>query len=123
MMGLYTCYNEDKNGPFQEALDISKKEYLIWRHPVVVKKNLRYPAKIIIKISGEKRYYKGDLLLVKEMEAFNPEIFSKDTKHRPSKWISTNEKFKSVFFISNLEEVEEPEEIKGLAPPQGIKYV
>jgi hypothetical protein len=123
MRGLYTSYNESKNGPFQEALDISCNEYLIWRHPVPVKKNLKYPTKIIVRISGKEKYYKGDLLLVKEMVAFNPEIFFKDRKHRPSKWTESNEGFKSVFFISNLTEVGEPEEIKGMAPPQGIRYV
>jgi hypothetical protein len=124
MLGLYICYNEKKTGYFQEAIEMSNREYLIWRHPVSIKRKLMYPAKIIIKVTGEDRYYKGDLLLVKEYTAFKTEIFSEDVKHRPSVWKNAPKRvWKSVLFISNLQKVPCPVAVRGMHPPQGIRYI
>ena len=124
MEGIYVCYNEKKAGNFKEAIEMSNKEYLIWRHPVSIKRRLKYPAKILIKISGEDRYYKGDLLLVKEYGAFKTAIFYEDVKHRPTIWRNpSKESWKSVLFISNLQEVLDPVEARGIHPPQGVRYI
>lgn len=124
MDGIYICYNEKKTGDFKEAIEMSNREYLIWRHPAPIKRSFKYPAKIIIKISGEDRYYKGDLLLVKEYAAFKTTIFYKDIKHRPTNWKNAPEKkWKSVLFIANLQKVLEPTEVRGMYPPQGVRYI
>lgn len=124
MIGLYVCYNEKITGNFEDAVEIANKEYLIWRHPVPVKRQLRYPTKIIIKISGEDRYYKGNLLLAKEYNAFNPSIFNDYVKHRPSVWKNAPEKdWKCVLFISNLRHTLDPVEIHDMHPPQGVRYI
>jgi hypothetical protein len=124
MEGIYICYNEKKTGDFKEAIEISNREYLMWRHPVSVIRRLKYPTKIIIKVSGENRYYKGDLLLVKEYAAFKTTIFYKDTKHRPFNWKNAPERdWKSVLFMSNLQEVLEPVEVRRMHPPQGVRYI
>ena len=121
MLGLYVCYNEKLAGNFEEAVKVSNKEYLIWRHPVHVRRLLKYPTKIIIKISGEDRYYRGDLLLVKEYDAFNPKIFDDYANHRPEVWKDAPERiWKCVFFIANLKNVSEPAETSDIHPPQGV---
>jgi hypothetical protein len=88
MEGVYVCYNEKETGSFEEAIEKANREYLIWRHPSPIKRELKFSTKIIIKISGEDRYYKGDLLLVMEYGAFNPKIFYEDLNHRPAIWKS-----------------------------------
>ncbi len=124
MIGLYVCYNEKEAGNFEEAVKIANKGYLIWRHPVSVIRPLKYPTKIIVKISDEKRYYKGDLLLVKEYDAFNLRIFDDYVKHRPAVWKNAPErKWKCVLFISNLQSVFEPLEVRGMHPPQAFRYI
>ena len=124
MEGIYVCYNEKKAGNFKEPIEMSNREYLIWRHPVSIKRRLKYPSKIIIKVSGEDRYYKGDLLLVKEYGAFKTTIFYEDVNHRPSTWRNpSKEGWKSVLFISNLQEILKPAEVCGMYPPQGVRYI
>lgn len=124
MEGIYVCYNEKKTGDFKEAIELSNREYLIWRHPAPIKRKLKYPAKIIIKVSSEDRYYKGDLLLVKEYAAFKTTLFYEDIKHRPLNWKDAPEKkWKSVLFISNLQEVLEPVEVRDMHPPRSVIYI
>ena len=124
MDGIYICYNENKTGNFKEAVEMSNREYLIWRHPVSINRRLKYPAKIIIKVSGEDRYYKGDLLLAKEYGVFKAAIFYEDVKHRPFVWRkASKEDWKSVLFISNLQEVFAPDEVRSIHPPQGVRYI
>jgi len=123
MKGLYVCYNEIGNGPFDEAIKFANEGYLIWRHPSPCKQELKFPSKILIKISGKLIYYLGTLLLVRNDTDFNPEIFINDHKHRPVLWRKPSDKTKSVFFITNLEEIEEPLFVKNKHPPQGITYI
>jgi hypothetical protein len=124
MLGPYVCYNEKETGNFENAVTIANKGYLIWRHPVSINRPLKFPTKIIIKISGEERYYRGDLLLVREYAAFNPSIFDDYVKHRPPVWKNGPEKeWKSVLFISNLETTTDPPEVRGMHPPQAVIYV
>lgn len=124
MVGLYVCYNEKETGNFEEAVKIANKGYLIWRHPVSVNRPLKYPSKIIIKISGEERYYRGDLLLAREYHAFSPSIFDDYVKHRPPIWKNAPEReWKCVLFISNLRSVLDPPEVRGMYPPQGFRYI
>ncbi len=124
MVGLYVCYNKKEAGNFEEAVKTANKGYLIWRHPVSVNRSLKYPTKIIIKISGEDRYYRGDLLLVREYDVFNPRIFDDYVKHRPLIWKNAPErKWKCVLFISNLQGVLDPLEVRSMHPPQGIRYI
>ncbi len=122
MNGVYVCYSEEKQGDFSEVVEMSNDEYLIWRHKTSIRREMRYPAKVIIKISKKDIYYVGDLLLVKEYEAFNPEIFIKDERHRPVAWSESSDDTKSVLFIANLQEVPEPEEVKDIHPPRGVAY-
>jgi len=124
MVGLYVCYNEKEAGNFEEAVKIANKGYLIWRHPVSVNRPLKYPTKIIIKISGEERYYRGDLLLVREYNAFNPSIFDDYVEHRPLVWKNAPEReWRCVLFISNLQAVLDPPEVHGMHPPQAVTYI
>ena len=103
---------------------MSNREYLIWRHPVPINKRIKYPAKIIIKVSGEDRYYKGVLLLAKEYGAFKAAIFHEDVKHRPSIWKKAPARdWKSVLFISDLQETRDLADVDGMHPPQGVRYI
>lgn len=122
MKGIYICYNESKNGPFDEAVTISKQSYLIWKHSSPCKSIYKFPTKILIQLSGKDVYYEGELLLVRNFSDLNPKIFL-EPKHRPKKWRNTIEDAKAGFFISNLREVEPSLDIKETHPPQGIKYV
>ena len=124
MYGIYVCYNEKVTGNFEEAIEKANREYLIWRHPAPIRRKLKYPTKIIIKISGEDRYYKGDLLLVSGYGVFNAKIFYEDLDHRPAIWKSAPEKdWKSVLIISNLQQVLDPVEVYRMHPPQGVRYI
>jgi len=122
MLGIYTCYNEKAFGSIKKAAEVSS-EFLIWDLPVPVKRHLKYPTKIIIRVKGGKIFYQGDLLLVMQCNELDAHIFTEPNKHRPLNWVKTQPYNKSVLFISNLQEVDEPEEIKGRAAPQGIIYV
>ena len=121
MIGLYTSYNEEENGSIEEPIKISNQGYLIFKHGSPCKRQLKYPTKILLRVSKKGDYYLGDLLLFRDYLDFNPMIF-KDPKHRPLRWQSNEGESKSVFFISNLQKVEEPSDLRGQHPPQGITY-
>ncbi len=123
MEGIYISYDEQKRGNIEEAVEVANREYLIWRNPKAVKRKLKYPAKIIIRIKGQERYYMGSLLAVVDYKAFNPEFLKKYFRHRPSRWEYSPEKnWKSIFLITNLRATEKPDEIRNKYPPQGITY-
>ena len=123
MLGLYVSYNEKKNGSFDEVLEISNKEYLMWKHNSLCKRMLTYPTKIIIRTTVKKEYYKGNLLLVRPYKDFNKNIFNTDISHRPSGWRLSRDDVKTVFFISNLKRIVAPKNFLGKHPPQGITYI
>ena len=123
MEGLYVCYSEKKAGNFNEAVNISNNEYLIWRHKKAITRRLKYPTKIVIKISGKDIYYFGDLLLVKDYSAFNSDIFIEDIIHRPTMWREPDTECKSVLFIANLRRINQPEVTKSKHPPQAFAYI
>ena len=123
MIGILVCYNEDKNGPFDEAIRLSNESYVIWKNPTSMIKDLKYPTKIIIKISGMEEYYLGNLLMARPFKDFNPRIFVEDKKHRPSNWTSGEEESEYVFFISDLKNVQKPKEINDVQPQPGVVYV
>lgn len=123
MEGIYVSYDEKKRGDIGDAIKVAKNEYLIWRSPSAVRRKLRYPTKVIIRIKGQERYYRGDLLAIVDYEAFKPEFLRKYFRHRPTMWEKTSERnWKSVFFITNLQAVKRPNEIRGKQPPQSITY-
>ena len=139
MRGLYVSYKENqkccsvhniKNGSIDDLIRISKKEYLIFENKKACKGNLRFPTKVLITTVPKKRfgkYYKGNLLLVMNYSDVNSKILE-DPKHRPMPWIEMCQKCekvkaKSVFFISNLESIPEPPNLKGKNPPQTFTYI
>ncbi|HHT9115752.1 MAG: hypothetical protein HY607_09500 [Planctomycetes bacterium] len=125
--GIYMSYNERKNGDFQEAVDISNnRDYVVWLDKSLIKRKL---TNIIIKITGQKRYYEGKLLEIKYFDTINYDINTHEANHRPKCWRNGYSKppipgkdFKSVFYISELREVEEPPEVKEIPPPQRPVY-
>jgi len=123
MEGIYVSYNEENNGNFDEAVAMSNKGYIIWKHGSPSTKQLNFPTKIIIKVTKKEEYYLGDLLLIRPYKDFDPRIFNEDVEHRPSNWITHTGESKTVLFISNLKNVPEPTEVAGMHPPQGIVYI
>lgn len=119
----YVCYNEEKHGSFDEPVKMSNKSYIIWRHGFRCTKEFKYPAKILIKISGKNIWYLGTLLLMRDHNDFVPEFWDKDIKHRPSNWKGAESNAKSVFFITDLKQYEPETRIRDQQPPQGVYYI
>jgi hypothetical protein len=131
--GLYVSYNENKNGLFDEAVQVSNQPGgLTWleksrRNP----EQLHCPTDIIVRLTGQDRYFRGRLDAVKSADNLNPNFALEERNHRPSAWRKRDEEacprpnmdFKSVFFIRILQEVPLPSEVKGRRPPQSPVYV
>jgi hypothetical protein len=123
MLGVYVSFDEKQNGSFDEAVDMSNDEYIIWKDRSSCKQKLNYPARILIKIKGEEKYYSGTLLLMRPYVDFDPTIFAKDTTHRPSLWRADKGEAKTVFFISGLNKINKPPQIANIAPMQRPIYI
>ena len=127
MLGVYVSFNEKQNGSFDEAVDMSNDEYVIWKDRSPCKRKLKYPANILIKIIKEIKdkevYYKGKLLLVRPYADFDPTIFVKDTTHRPSSWRTDKGDAKTVFFISGLKKIDKPSQVANTGSPQRPIYI
>jgi hypothetical protein len=131
---MYVSYNEKKNGAFEEAVRISNQSAgLTWldksrRKP----EELDYPTAIFVRLTREERYFRGILVNVKSADNLDPNFALGERDHRPSAWRDKdiqacprpNKDFKSVFFISTLQEMsQQPREVENLRPPQGPVYV
>lgn len=86
--GLYVSYNEKKNGTFDGAVQVSNRAgRLTWldksrRRP----EELHYPTYIVIRLTGQERYFRGVLDAVKSAEDLDPDFALKECDHRPSAW-------------------------------------
>jgi hypothetical protein len=103
--GIYVSYNKQKNGRFQEAVDISNERgYLIWleRSPVNPREFL-FPIMIVIRIAEEDRYYQGKLIAVHRREEVDPDELLRERGHRPEAWVHVDQHgyadFQSVFYF------------------------
>jgi len=123
MLGVYVSFDEKQNGSFDEAVGMSNDEYIIWKDRSSCKQKLNYPARILIKMKSEEKYYSGTLLLMRSYADFDPTIFAKDTTHRPSSWRTDKGEAKTVFFISGLEKVSKPSVIDNISPMQRPIYI
>ena len=135
--GLYVSYNEDRNGVFDEAVQISKEPggHLTWldksrRKP----EELHCPTDIFVRLKGhdgQERYFRGILDAINLADNLDPNFALQERSHRPRVWRERddkacplpNEDFKSVFFIRDLQEVPLPSEVKGRHPPQSPAYI
>jgi hypothetical protein len=127
--GLYVSYNEDKNGPFDEAIEISRRlGSVTWLdNSPLNPERLNYPTDIIVRLTGQERYFRGILLGIASADTLKPNFLDGERNHRPSSWRERerqdNGSFKSVLFISRLQAVTRPREVENLAPPQHPTYV
>ena len=128
--GLYVSYNEDKNGPFDEAVEISKTRGCVtWLDSFKLNpKQLHYPTDIFIRLTGpQERYFKGTLLAIAPRETLPANFLDGERNHRPPVWQQRDHAkgdFKSVLFISHLQRLDsQPLEVKNSAPPQHPTYV
>jgi hypothetical protein len=131
--GLYVSYSEEKNGLFDEAVQISNRSGgLIWldksrRRP----ESLHYPTDIFVRLSGQERYFRGTLVDIRLADGLNRDFALEEQAHRPSRWRDRdvkacprpNKDFRSVFFIHALHEVPSPPEVANIKPPQSPVYV
>lgn len=128
-LGLYVSYNEQLNGPFQHAVEISNTtDYVIWLDRSVVDPNkFTFPTPIVIRLSGQDLYYRGELLDIRRAHDVDKEAILSETTHRPVEWQdqdrSTDQDFRSVLYIHGLREVPPPTEVLGKHPPQSPYYV
>jgi hypothetical protein len=123
--GLYVSYNEGlATGPIDAAVEISNRYGCVaWIDPSALKPNrLKYPTDIIVRLSGQERYFRGILLAVANWDSLPAEFMEREVNHRPVTWRNT-ENGKSVLFISHLREVSKPQETVGIDPNQRPVYV
>ncbi len=124
--GLYLSYNEGDNGPFQEAVEISNRLGCVtWFDRFHLDpKRLHYPADVIIRLTGQERYFRGILLAVAAADTLAGNFEDGERNHRPAAWQrQRNGDFKSVLFISRLQEISRPREVQHRSPPQHPTYV
>lgn len=129
--GLYVSYDEDKNGPFDEAVQLSNRVGCVtWfdRFHLNPQQRLQYPTDIFIRLSGKQcgmeRYFRGILLAVASVDTVNVNFVEGERNHRPSAWQEQgSENTRSVLYISRLQEVAKPHQIDNLRPPQHPVYV
>jgi hypothetical protein len=128
-LGLYVSYNEQLNGPFQDAAEISNTtDYVIWLdRSVIDPKKFTFPTTIVVRLSGEDRYYRGELVEVKRAQDVDREAILAETTHRPVEWQDQDrdiyQDFRSVLYIRGLREVPPPIEVLDKHPPQRPYYV
>lgn len=125
---LYVAYNEEKHGPFDEAVRISNDLGCVtWFHPTDLDpNNLPCPTDVIVQISGTERYYRGRLLAVRRFEELGQAFASREQNHRPQVWRDKDgggSTLRSVLFINGLTEVDRPRELGDCRPPQNATYI
>jgi hypothetical protein len=126
--GLYVSYNERSNGPIREAVEISNERGCVtWFDTSLLDPaKLVFPTDIIIRITGEERYFRGLLLAVARPERLGEGFADGEHNHRPRAWREQDRQgqtVRSVLFIHGLREVGAPPEVKGLAPPQRPTFI
>jgi hypothetical protein len=124
--GLYLSYNEEKNGPFEEAVRISKELGCVtWFEPSALDpKQLQYPTDIIVRLSGQDRYFRGTLLAIALPDALSDDFETGERNHRPAAWYGKDvQGIRCVLFINGLESVSRPPEVEGRGPPQRPAYI
>ncbi len=123
-LGIYTSYNEKKNGSFIEAVNVSNTQgYILWLDRSSIKReNFIFPTTIVIRITGKHRYYKGKLIDIKSRQEVDIETILNDKIHRPIPWQKVDaliyKDFKSVFYITELQDITRLMEICKKHPPQ-----
>jgi hypothetical protein len=127
-LGIFVSYNE-KNGKFADAVDVcDAHEYIIWLDNVAVKKErFSFPTTILIKITGEDRYYRGELRDVKRVDEVDKSALLAEATHRPATWREVDKidypDFRSVFYIAGLKQVPRPAGVAEDSAPQRPHYV
>lgn len=129
--GLYASYNEEKNGSFDEAIEISRtRGCIVWLDKSPIRSNgLEFPLDFFVRLTGHERYFRGSLLAVLRAEDTAADFVAGEMNHRPEAWRLANPApmpgidFKSVLYISHLSEVAKPDELGSLGPPQHPTYV
>src|SRR6266702_4291216 len=122
--GLYVSYNEDKNGAFEEAVQISNEFACVtWldRFPLNPKR-LHNPTDIFVRLTSQERYFRGILLSIVPANVLNPDFVLGEHNHRPSAWRKRDNNacprpskdFQSVLFISSLQEIPRPPQVEKL---------
>jgi HNH endonuclease len=128
LLGIFVSYNE-KNGKFADAVEVcNAREYIIWLDKVAVRKErFLFPSTILIKITGEDRYYRGQLRDVKRADEVDRAALLAEAAHRPAAWREVDKidyaDFKSIFYISGLKQVPRPAGIAKDSAPQHPHYV
>src|SRR5919108_1839256 len=128
-LGLFVSYSEKKNGKFQDAVDVcNAHEYVIWLEKSGVNtKRFLFPTTILIKITGEDRYYQGELRDIKRAEEIDRNALLAEASHRPATWQQVHKidyaDFKSVLYIAGLKQVSRPAGLAKASAPQHPHYV
>jgi 5-methylcytosine-specific restriction endonuclease McrA len=93
----------------------------------VIAEQFSFPSTILIKISGEDRYYRGTLRDIKRAEEVDRDALLTERGHRPKSWREIDKieyrDFKNVFYIGDLEEVPRPARIAKELAPQHPHYL
>lgn len=127
-IGVYTSYDEDKNGSFLEAVSIlNNNDYLVWlERSTINPRRFAFPTTIVIKIKGKEIYYSGTLIGVKPARLVDKIQLLEDRTHRPLRWKAIDQThyrdFKSILYISGLKRVPVLPEVQGRHPPQRPYY-
>jgi hypothetical protein len=129
--GLYLSYNEEKNGPFDEAVVISNSRgCLTWLDKSSLRtEDLEFPMDVFVRLKGEERYYRGVLHGILHADDLAANFVSGEVNHRPASWRLRNSEpkpgddFQSVLYISRLRQAPRPDELGTLGPPQHPAYV
>lgn len=128
-VGIFVSYNEKKNGKFQDAVDVcNDHEYVIWFETKNVKtQRFLCPTTILIRITGEDRYYRGELREIKHTKEITWNAVLAEADHRPAMWKKRDKSdyagCKSVFRIAGLKQVPRPAGIAKDRAPQGPHYI
>ena len=125
--GLYVSYDENKNGPFDEAVRISNERGCVtWFDNFPLNPEESFcPTEIFIRLTGKETYFRGTLLAIAPSAKLPGDFAEGERNHRPSAWWRKPDKsFQSVLFISRLrKEDSRPREIEHKEPPQHPVYV
>jgi hypothetical protein len=97
--GLYISYNEEENGLFDEAVEISNKlGCLTWfigahRNP----ERLHYPTVVFVRLTGRQgRCLRGTLLAIASAATLDAGFADGERNHRPPAWREGKKDFRSV---------------------------